>query len=235
MRTRVEQFWCDFFGLSPEELRKPGGRVVAHRGLGDYPGAWIFWREDTIILSTPPELIADTDGLYRSAADRFREPASLAELFAARTERVIGPAYQGFLDPDQFRPHLCPGTGLLPTQERLLDELRAACKAEEWLHAGIEPERPEPCFGYYLDHKLIAVAQNAFWSDSAVSPGLIVHPGYRGRGYGKAVLTAAASDALQSGHLVLYQTLLSNASAVRAAEALGFTQFATHLAIRFRA
>jgi len=234
MRKRARQFWGDFFGLDPQELEQPGARVVPHCGLGDYAGAWIFWRDDTLLLSTPPDLVDETRAALQATMDMLREPERLAGIFSDRAERMIGPAYQGYLDPAEFRPHQSAGASAVPVDEHLVHGLRTACDPEEWSHAGIEPERPEPCFGYLIDNRLVALAQNAFWSEATVSPGIIVHPGYRGRGYGKAVLAAAASDALQHDHLVLYQTLLGNTPAVRAASALGFTQFATHLAVRFR-
>jgi GNAT superfamily N-acetyltransferase len=235
MRKRAEQFWADFFGLEPEELDRPGARVVAHRGLGDYAGAWIFWRDGTVLISTPPQLADEIRTVLRTTAVVPHEPERLVELFAGRTERMIGPAYQGYLDPDAFRPHQAAGAPPVPVETGLIQSLRVACDPEEWSHAGIEPERPEPCFGYCVENRLVALAQNAFWAEGTVSPGLIVHPGYRGQGYGKTVLTAAAADALTHGHLVLYQTLLANAPAIHTATALGFTQFATHLAVRFQA
>lgn len=235
MRERTERFWSDFFGLAPDELCQPGVRVVPHRGLGDYAGAWIFWREETIFLSTPPDLVDEIRAAIPSTVSRLPEPQRLASVFATRAERWIGPAYQGYLERDRFRGSELPGVSPVDAEEGLLEALCVACDPEEWAHAGIEPQRPEPCFGVTCDQRLVAVAQNAFWSEGTVSPGLLVHPDYRGRGYGKAVLAAATADALRGGHLVLYQTLCGNVPAVRAASALGYAQFATHLAVRFRA
>lgn len=233
MARRVEEFWGDFFGIEPQELDQPGARVVAHCGLGDYPGAWIFWRRGTVLLSTPAELVVATRQAVESAGGT-NAPETLAHLFGQHAERLIGPAYQGYLDPGNFRR--CNGPAVVPLLNRhsLLDDLAAECEPDEWSAAGIDSARPEPCFVCLVGDRIVAAAQNAFWAESTVSPGLIVHPDFRGRGYGKAVLSATVSDALQQDHLVLYQTLWSNTCAVRAAAALGFTPFASHLAVRFR-
>lgn len=229
---RAGEYWGSFFGLPPQELAHPGLRVVPHAGLGDYPGAWIFWRGDTVLLSAPEELVPDLQAA--TAKEAACAPAELSRHFRACTERLIGPAYQGFLDPIWFRPSEDSAAApLLPGDPRL-QALCTACDPQEWSHAGIDSGRPEPCFGYRLGDRLVAAAQNAYWAEATVSPGLIVHPDYRGRGYGKAVLSAVVSDALRQDHLVLYQTLSSNTPAIRAAESLGFRPYATHLAIRFR-
>lgn len=233
MRERVERYWGGFFGLEPGELARPGVRVVAHCGLGDYRGAWIFWRGAAVIVSVPGELVAETRARFREAGSGW-EPEGVAEWFADRTERRMGPAYQGYLDPTGFRPAGGSGVGVLSGAEGELEALRAACDPVEWSHAGIEAARPEPCFGCWHEGRLVAVAQNAFWAEGVVSPGLLVHAAYRGRGFGKAVLAAATAAALEHGHLPLYQTLESNRPAVRAAEALGYRPFARHLALRFR-
>lgn len=233
MARRVKEFWGDFFGIEPQELDRTGVQVVAHRGLGDYSGAWVFWRKNTILLSTPADLVAATRQAVEAAGD-IDAPEALAHIFVQHAERLVGPAYQGYLDPSNFRP--CHGPDVVPllTRHSLLGDLAAECDPDEWSAAGIDPERPEPCFGYLCGDRIVAAVQNAFWAESTVSPGLIVHPDFRGRGYGKAVLSAAVSDALEQDHLVLYQTLWSNTCAVRAAAALGFTPFASHLAVRFR-
>jgi GNAT superfamily N-acetyltransferase len=233
METRTKAFWGEFFGVEPDELDRPGVRVVPHQGLGDYPGAWIFWRGGTVFLSTPASL-AEPIRKAIPAIGSHRPPIEWAELFHDRTERQIGPAYQGFLDPARFRPAPGGTEGRLVASGSLLERLQAECDPEEWSHAGLDPARPEPCFGFSVAGRIVAAAQNSFWAVDAVSPGLIVHPEHRGRGFGKAVLSAAVRHALEHQHLVLYQTLLSNAPAIRAAASLGFTPFATHLALRFR-
>lgn len=233
MEERAKAFWADFFGIEPEELDQPGVRVVPHRGLGEYAGAWIFWRGDTVFLSIPETMVDEIQAAVRTVGWQ-REPEQWGRLFHHRAERWIGPAIQAFLNPSRFSP-LPGGEGTrLPDPAPLLSRLEAACDPEEWSHAGLDPTRPEPCFGVWVEDQLVAAAQNSFWAVDTISPGLIVHPAHRGRGYGKAVLSAAVSDALAQGHLALYQTLRSNTPAVQAAVSLGFTPFATHLAIRFR-
>ena len=62
--------------------------------------------------------------------------------------------------------------------------------------------------------------------------GVVTHPAYRGRGYGRAAVSAATARGLEAGFIVLYQTLLANAPSVALATELGYQPYATHLAVQ---
>ena len=77
---------------------------------------------------------------------------------------------------------------------------------------------------------MVAVARYRPAWEEAVSIGVVTHPAYRGRGYGRAVVSTA--QGLEAGFIVLYQTLLANAPSVALATGLGYQPYATHLAVR---
>jgi predicted GNAT family acetyltransferase len=60
----------------------------------------------------------------------------------------------------------------------------------------------------------------------------VTHPGDRGRGYGKAVVSAMSAPGLATGGVIRYRTLQANFPAVGIARALGFQRFALTLAVR---
>lgn len=230
------RFWSGFLGIAMEELLEPGLRVVPHAGLGNYRGAWIFAYGQTNVLSVPPPLVEElrlaAGALSAETAQNFE---SIARLLDDRAERVIGPAYHGYLSPESFRPQLRPDVRVLtPDDDPALSRLQEACTDAAWAHAGIDPRRATPAIGVWLDGCLAAVAQNEVLAPGVVSPGVVTHPYFRGRGAGKAAVSAVTADALERGELALYQTLLSNAPALAIAETLGYRPCGTHLAIRFR-
>jgi predicted GNAT family acetyltransferase len=95
-------------------------------------------------------------------------------------------------------------------------------------------EAETPRFGVFLDGRLVAAANLALWRPAVVSPGLLTHPEYRRRGFATAALGAVSEYGLSLGYLMLYQTLMENTGAVRAAEAVGYRRFATHQAVRLK-
>ena len=69
------------------------------------------------------------------------------------------------------------------------------------------------------------------WGEAATI-GVVTHPAYREHGYERAVVSATTGQALEAGFIVLYQTLLANASSVALATVLGYQPYAIHLAVR---
>jgi predicted GNAT family acetyltransferase len=79
---------------------------------------------------------------------------------------------------------------------------------------------------------VVAVARyRPGWAETA-HIGVVTHPAYRRRGYGRVVVSAATAEGLTAGFVVLYQTLLGNAPSVALATGLGYQRYATHLAVQ---
>jgi GNAT superfamily N-acetyltransferase len=82
------------------------------------------------------------------------------------------------------------------------------------------------------DGRLVAAGTLAPWREGFWHVGIVTHPGYRGRGYGRAVVSAISRYGFGRGCLLHYQTLLANAPSVAIARLLGYRQHARTLAIR---
>jgi GNAT superfamily N-acetyltransferase len=229
---KIDEFWAKFFGLGVEEFLQPQRKVVPHAGLHGYQGAWLFQRDLSVILSVPAEWVEEIRAAIERAPD-FITDADFIALFGNRVEKVIGPAYQGYLDEANFRPAISSARLLSSYDNPALLELRAACDAIEWEHSDIAVDH-QPNFGCFEEGRLVAVSNYRMEAPRAAMPGVITHPHYRRRGYGKAVLSAAAAHGLGNGFLMLYQTLIANQPAIAAAQSLGYQQYATHLAVRLK-
>jgi predicted GNAT family acetyltransferase len=103
----------------------------------------------------------------------------------------------------------------------------------EWEHSAITVDDAD-LFGCRVGDEIVAIAKYSMKSPDAAWLGVVTHPGFRGKGYGKAVVSAAMSDAFDLGHFVLYQTLLSNAPSVGLARSLGIREYAQHVAVRLK-
>jgi len=167
-----------------------------------------------------------------------RLAAARGTLFGGLAERVIGPAYQGHVEPEWFRPETRPGTRrLAPGDAEALLHLARDCDPEEWEHSGIEADlsrAPGPVFGAFAGERLAAAAEYRL-EDGAGRVGVVTHPAYRRQGWGRAAVSLATEHGLRAGHLMLYQTLEANAASVALASALGYRRYASHIAVRFRA
>jgi RimJ/RimL family protein N-acetyltransferase len=232
----IDDYWAFFFGINGDAFEQPEPQVVAHAALQGYSGAWIFRRNSSVIITVPPGWVKP----IRTALEHTSHPINDEEfiaLFGDAVGAVVGPAYQGFLDPTHSTPVTSTARQLTPQDNSALQELAARCDEQEWEHSSIDAaiqSDTRPHFGCFVDARLVAVANYSKSPPSAAMPGIITHPAHRKRGYGRAVLSAATQHGLDNGLLMLYQTLLANKPAIAAAEGLGYQPYATHLALRLR-
>ena len=231
---KIDEHWAAFFGLSVADFMKPEPKVVPHAHLQGYQGAWLFRRGSSFVISVPPDLVEEIEGEVQRQSPGTLTGQDFVALLGGRVDKVIGPAYQGYVEEADFRPVASSARLLSSEDDNALRELAAVCDAQEWEHSAIQIGQ-HPNFGIFAGSCLVAVSNYRMEAVAAAMPGVITHPGYRGQGYGKAVLSAATEHGLSQGFLMLYQTLVLNQPAVAAAASLGYKQYATHLAVRLRA
>jgi GNAT superfamily N-acetyltransferase len=230
----VIAFWAAHLGCSEVQLAQPSTSVVrAGPDLASFRGATVVFRPPACVVAVPADW-------YEPVVSRIgrRPPAEvfdvvlLRQVFGAAVDQVIGPAWLGYADTSDIRPAPTLGTRLLTNQDLAeLQRLAAACGPVAWEHSGIDPARP-PVFGCFAGNKLAAAGMLERWGDRLLQVGIVTHPGYRGRGYGKAVVSAMSAHGLATGGVLQYRTLQANLPSVGIARALGFQRFALTLAVR---
>jgi len=105
MAIRDDQFWASFLGIEPSDWNLPGISIRAHVGLIGYRGLWCFRHRDCVAVSAPAGWVSHLQSsLSDGEVNRVLEQAFLADLLGDEIERLIGPAYQGCLEPGAFRP-----------------------------------------------------------------------------------------------------------------------------------
>jgi GNAT superfamily N-acetyltransferase len=227
-----DEFWADFFGVAPTAWAEVGASVQPHAGLSGYRGFWCFRRNQRTIISAPPAWMARLAEVTAEAPDHdLLLPTFWERALPQDLDRVIGPAFQGCLEPGKFRPRSNASVRALEDHDApAVEEFRTAC-GEDWNM----PNDAELFRHAYLDGGTItAMAGYRAWSDKAGDACVITRPTARGRGCGTAVTSAVVAEALSNEKLLLYQTLESNAPAVRIALSLGYDRYANHLAVRLR-
>jgi GNAT superfamily N-acetyltransferase len=230
----VVAFWAAQLGCSEVQLAQPSTSVVCNGPeLASYRGATVVFRPPACVLAVPADWydpVASKIG-QRPPAEVF-DVILLRQVFGAAVDQVIGPAWLGYADTSDLRPAPTLGTRLLTDQDlAALERLATACGPTAWEHSGINPARP-PVFGCFAGDRLAAAGMLERWGDRLLQVGIVTHPGYRGRGYGKAVVSAMTAHGLAAGGVMQYRTLQANLPSVGIAQALGFRRFAQTLAVR---
>ncbi|HEV8192049.1 MAG TPA: hypothetical protein VGP82_11280, partial [Ktedonobacterales bacterium] len=126
---KVDAYWASFLGCAITDLHAPRTSVVPHAALSGYGGAYFLRTAEACIVSVSAQLVAATaDWLAGVPPAEAFDPAVASAHFGAAADRVIGPAYQGYLDVVDFHPADTKGTRMLSERDvPTLRQLAAAC------------------------------------------------------------------------------------------------------------
>lgn len=227
LHERVDGWWAERLGCDPDVLGIQGVHVLAYPG--HYAGAFALRRGGTTLLSVPDDL-AELVSRVLAGRDPF-DTGMLKELFGSAIEAIVGPTWIGYLEDTAFKPGDARGARRLDHGDvPFIWALADACDATEWEQSGISFESQG--FGCFADGHLVAVGMLDDRGGGVREMGVITIPTWRGKGYGRAVASAAAGAGVADGGLVQYRTLSENAGSIRLAESLGFRPYGITLAVR---
>jgi hypothetical protein len=231
MGIRDDRFWADFLGVDPTEWAGIGVSVQPHVGLRGYRGFWCFRRHRRAVVSAPASWVPRlAEIIVGRATDDLMRPTFWSRALARDFEQAVGPAFQGCLNPAEFKHK--PSSSVRPVGDAdglAIGEFRTAC-GHDWNM----PDNARLWRRAYFEEGIItAMAGYRSWSDNAGDPCVITRPDARSAARrGAAVTSAVIAEALANGKLLLYQTLESNEPAIRIALSLGYERYANHLAVR---
>jgi GNAT superfamily N-acetyltransferase len=220
-------YWATHLGCAPESLFALPLNIVTHGpDLSDYNGIFAIFRDGTAMVSFPPERIDELRELLPTspvAAERF------AETFNRAGYTVIGPAYIGYAAA--VLPPIHAVSSLTQSDAPAVRDLQAACPAIEWEHGG-GAVGEHPSSGVFVGSQLVALAGYEIWGGKIAHISVVTHPTFRGRGFGRSAVAHLSNTALAAGLTPQYRTLESNRPSIRIAESLGFSLYATSVAVR---
>lgn len=226
---------------APADLDRPGSLVKAHGPRwADYHGIYIWQMGAAVVITAPSDWV---EAVHAAVNDQpgaaMVDPAFWHARLGNHVDRIIGPAYQGYVDTQAFQPAPPPEEPgvvvrrLAPADLPALDSFQAACPPHEWQDSAIAPAHA-PIYVAERDGRLLAAASAPDDGPGLVSVGVTTSPAARGKGYGRAVVSALTANRLATGMIVHYQTLRANLPSIAIAHSLGFTDLATSLAIRLK-
>jgi GNAT superfamily N-acetyltransferase len=148
-------------------------------------------------------------------------------------DRVVGPAFIGYLDKATFAEADDEASRLLGDSDSdAIEALRAACDPHDWDEGG--PDRAAvAAVGVFRGATLAAMSSYEIWSERIAHIGIVTHPAHRGTGLGIAAVRAMTRIALARKLIAQYRTLLANAPSMAIARRLGFERYATTVSIGF--
>jgi len=224
---KVDAYWADYFGIQPSDITGQKTLAVPHNALAGFEGALVFRHGDACIISVPES----TPEIERSKL-RAAQPAEafdakfLGRVFVIDPDKVTGPAWLGIADRTDFKSATSSARILVDADEQAVEKLADGCGEHAWKQSKLLQVR-KPLFGLFVGKDLVAVSGYVVLGSVLAYVGVITHPGHRGKGHAKAVVSLAVADAFSKGYVAQWRTPEANEGAVSLAKTMGFQHYAS--------
>ena len=223
----LHDYYTTLFGIDRGQLWQAVTARPHGKRLEDYEGFYVAWRGTGCHVSTPRS--AEEEALNALGAEPVESIQRVAfwESFAERrTLRLIGPSTHAYLDVDPG-----PVDAVARVSATELASLRGIVDEAEWSESGWT-NQPAHTFGFMENGVLVAASNLNSFHGEPRDVGVIVAPGWRGRGLSEVVGRHAASLAIREHGFARWGARQSNVASLAASRRLGFEPWCTQVAVR---
>lgn len=230
----LERFWAKSLGCREEDLNFNESKIVVRTEETDYnkdrteEEIDIFQRNGHKIVSCSTEI---EDKLRKHESDLLEADITEKNIenIGLKVSELLGPAFLSFTtkrDFDKAESSNC--RELTQEDAKELEKLKQESDEEEIENSIGDAEIGDsPVFGKFVGEDVVAVSSYAVWNGTVGFPDVFVKDEFRGRGYGKQVVSKSTEDILENDLIPVYRTLEKWSSSVGLAKSLGYTRYAT--------
>jgi GNAT superfamily N-acetyltransferase len=227
----VYGYWARRFGCAREDFAHSGTLVIKEEALAGAGRIHIYHVDRMSVVRTAPSL-AEQMGLpggYERDSVSLRANGLQPLAGAGYRVEIESTLLDCYLDPKDFKPFTAADDfaprRLHPERDSAhLLGLYDACTEEDLDAAEIYVDEPDPVIlGMFDKGQLVAYASHRYW-DTIADIGVLIHPGYRGRGLGKAVVSALCEWCIENDVVPMYRVFSDHGHSRRIAQALGFKE-----------
>jgi hypothetical protein len=191
----LDAFWSGRTSCVPTDFDSDDIAIVARPATDGSDYALVFRRKQRLQITCSASLLnglrAATRGQPR---DVVFDPVFLRRALPNRVDRIIGPAYLGYLDALPIGPD-DPGVRTLAIGDTdALDDLRRVVSAQDWEHSGLAPG--QPMAGCFVSGSLVCAAGYEVWGERIAHIGVVTRIQARSSGYGRRCVRAITTHAI---------------------------------------
>lgn len=252
LRQAINAYRAYVYHCAPERFEAPGTTSLVHERLAGTKRLYYAVVGEHIMLRPAPEWVPRIEALVSEAgADRALSLDELIGRLGAADVAVLGRYHTYYLDPVDFRPASAPAGFVVRHLPRAaydtLPTLFDACSEDDLDEAEILLDEPDPVIycGYVAppvgtgptNGPIVAYASHRYWGvgedeedlDARDDPsglladiGVLIHPDYRRRGLGKAVVSHLTRWCIEHDVIPMYRVDCENTGSFRVPHALGY-------------
>lgn len=229
--TDIYDIWADYFGLPAFFLKDGGSSVDGMEDLSGTNRVVLFKIGERSFAQCDVELndlLADIMQkiAHRKGGEYGMTSADIqVELVGKHIEydEIVKLFYLYAGDFKPYHSNNFKVRQLTQADATALEQLKSACSKKD-VDEGFVNVADELAFGAFDGEKMVACASMFDWRGFA-DPGVLVHPDYRQRGLGKAVVSPICEWVLDKGRVMTYRCVTTNHGSSALAESLGFTHY----------
>jgi len=231
---RIHEFWSKSLGCKKQVLKKPKSGIFSRQKPSDYTidhtkeKVDVFFKESEKIVSCHESSLSQVRELDFSRQNLQEERLDVKE--------ILGPAFLSFTDSESFKPVKSPDCRKLKESDaEKLEDLKESGQEEEIENSIGDYNPVEHClFGKFLEGRLVAVSGYEIWNGEIAFLIVFVSKEYRGKGFGKQVVSEAAQHAISHNLIPCYRTVEGWKSSINLAKSLGFEKYASTYLIEIK-
>lgn len=223
----LNDYYACLFGINTADLWQGVTARTHGTQLKDFDGYYVASRGSGVHVSMPASAGQEVlRALTGQSASAVQSMGCWDEFAATRSLRVIGPSTHAYLDAD-------PGTvdDVVSVTEQDLASLRGLVDEADWAESGWN-DQPAHTFGLYQDGVLIAASNLNSFHHQPRDVGVLVAPGWRGRGLSENLGRHAASFAIRHHGFARWGARNTNAASLAASQRVGFEPWCCQWAVR---
>jgi GNAT superfamily N-acetyltransferase len=220
----IDAFWSSQTSCDSADFDADDIVVVARPSSDGSDYAQVLRRKQRLQITCSASLFdLLRDATEGQSGDVVFDPGFLRQSLGSHVERIVGPAFLGYLDTVSSSP-VDPGVRLLPLGDAgALEDLRRGVSLQDWEYSGLAPAQPTVvCFDA---GRAVSAAGYEVWAHRIAHIGVVTRLEARANGYGRKCVHAIAEYAIAQGLIAQYRTLYDNAGAMALARQLGFSEY----------
>ncbi len=232
----LDEHWTATLNVQPSAWRDAEVVVASHPEPSHRDHVYLVRRQDSCIIVVPEALAGATVvGCASWPSAAVFDRAFVRSLYGVEVAAIHGPFWLGYATGESFR-HVDPrGTRRLQgaTDAAALAALRSQLTQDEAVDAGFAVSARRE-YGCFVGGELVCAGTLTLFGGLPANIGVVTCPGHRNQGYGAAMVSALAREALAESRIAQFRVLEENRAALRVARVLGFVEDAHTLEVVLR-
>lgn len=225
LMSRISKTWAEHFQLPPECFTEPGTTIHINKKRSAASSIVLWHIGERVVVEVAPAWQSQIGQLAAQFPEEHR--LSLGDFQSGWGDVSYSQVPLYVVDAALFRPFAPPSPftvrQLTVDDQPAFDDFLARCTEDERDEGDVSIDHLL-AFGAFDGTRIVGASSVFVWR-GFMEPGILIDPAYRGKGLGKALVSACASYYLGGERLVSYRHDIVNIGSQRIAESLGFSRY----------